>query len=112
MDSQTSIPFLTLLRRGSFTSVAELLTRWLSGAQHIDAGPPHALADSLTARDLLTCGQKWLAASTPFFRENERKQAGCQHRLFFAQTEYCDNVIFRRRAALDANLRISGVAAR
>lgn len=59
------------------------------------------LADSLTTRDLLTCGHKWLACLTPFFRERERKQAGCQHRLFFAQVEYCDNLIFRRRAALD-----------
>lgn len=59
------------------------------------------LADSLTAKDLITCGQKWLAYFTPFFSERERKQAGCQHRLFFAQTEYCDNLIFHRRAALD-----------
>jgi hypothetical protein len=59
------------------------------------------LADSLTARDMLICGQKWLAAFTPFFTERERKQAGCQHRLFFAQAEFCDNLIFRRRAALD-----------
>jgi hypothetical protein len=60
------------------------------------------LADSLTARDLLACGRKWLATFTPFFKEQERKQAGCQHRLFFAQVEYCDNLIFHRRAALDA----------
>jgi hypothetical protein len=59
------------------------------------------LADSLTPHDLLSCGQKWLAALTPFFKESERKQAGCQHRLFFSQVEYCDNLIFRRRAALD-----------
>jgi len=59
------------------------------------------LSDSLTARDLLTCGQKWLATFTPFFTERERKEAGCQHRLFFAQVEYCDNLIFRGRAALD-----------
>ncbi|MBZ5725448.1 MAG: hypothetical protein LAP87_10655 [Acidobacteriia bacterium] len=59
------------------------------------------LADSLTTRDLLNCGQKWLATFTPFFTERERKQAGCQHRLFFAQVELCDNLIFRRRAALD-----------
>jgi hypothetical protein len=59
------------------------------------------LADSLSARDLLTCGQKWLATFTPFFTDRERKQAGCQHRLFFAQVEYCDNLIFCRRAALD-----------
>src|SRR6202011_5966998 len=61
----------------------------------------HAAADSLTAEDLLNCGQKWLARFTPFFTERERKQAGCQHRLFCSQIEYCDNLIFRRRAALD-----------
>ncbi len=59
------------------------------------------LADSLTSHDLLSCGPKWLATLTPFFKESERKQAGCQHRLFFSQVEYCDNLIFYRRAALD-----------
>jgi DNA-binding transcriptional ArsR family regulator len=59
------------------------------------------LADSLTARDLLQCGHKWLAAFTPFFTDRERRQAGCQHRLFFSQVEYCDNLIFHRRAAVD-----------
>jgi len=65
---------------------------------------PHKLqelADSLTTHDLLQCGQKWLTFLTPFFKASERSQAGCQHRLFFAQVEYCDNLIFRRRAALD-----------
>jgi len=60
------------------------------------------LADSLTAHDLLLCGRKWLNAFTPFFTERERNHAGCQHRLFFAQLEYCDNLIFHRPAALDA----------
>jgi len=59
------------------------------------------LADGLTPSDLLTCGQKWLARLTPFFTAQERQQAGCQHRLFFSQVEFCDNLIFRRRAALD-----------
>ena len=59
------------------------------------------LADSLTAKDLLRCGQKWLAAFTPFFTSQERPQAGCQHRLFFSQVELCDNLIFFRRAAVD-----------
>src|SRR6202008_1028415 len=59
------------------------------------------LANSLTPRDLVTCGQKWLAHLTPFFTAREREHAGCQHRLFFSQVEYCDNLIFRRRAALD-----------
>jgi len=59
------------------------------------------LADSLTTQDLLRCGQKWLAAFTPFISDRERKQLGCQHRLFFSQVEYCDNLIFHRRAAVD-----------
>jgi hypothetical protein len=59
------------------------------------------LANSLTARDLVTCGQKWLAHLTPFFTAREREDAGCRHRLFFSQVEFCDNLIFRRRSALD-----------
>src|SRR5438067_1845099 len=34
-------------------------------------------------------------------KARERQHAGCQHRLFFAQVEYCDNLLFHRRAALD-----------
>ena len=59
------------------------------------------LADSLDPREILTCGQKWLARLTPFFTAKEREEAGCQHRLFFSQIEFCDNLIFHRRAALD-----------
>lgn len=61
-----------------------------------------ALADSLTASDIDRCAQKWLRAFTPFFTPTERRTASCQHRLFFAQVEYADNLIFDRRAALDA----------
>jgi hypothetical protein len=60
------------------------------------------LADSVTPRDLERCAQKWLRARTPFFTPTERQHAACHHRLFLAQVEYCDNLIFRRRAALDA----------
>lgn len=59
------------------------------------------LADSLTTQDLLKCGLKWLAAFTPFFNDRERKQCGCQHRLFFSQVEYCDNLIFSGRAGVE-----------
>ena len=59
------------------------------------------LADQLTPHDLVACGQKWLARFTPFFTASERDHAGCQHRLFFAQVEFCDNLVFHRRAALD-----------
>src|SRR5258706_11205734 len=60
-----------------------------------------ALANSLIPRDLVTCGQKWLARLTPFFTAREREEAGCRHRLFFSQVEFCDNLVFRRRSALD-----------
>lgn len=60
------------------------------------------LADSLQPHHLIACAQKWLARLTPFFTARERRQAGVQHRLFLAQIEYCDNLIFKRRAALDA----------
>jgi hypothetical protein len=43
-----------------------------------------------------------VAAGTPFFTPTERRTASCQHRLFFAQVEYADNLIFDRRTALDA----------
>jgi len=66
-----------------------------------DPGALQKLADSLTADDLITCAQKWLTRFTPFFTSEERKHACVQHRLFFAQVEYCDNLIFRRRAAVD-----------
>ena len=59
------------------------------------------LADSLKPRDLLPCGQKWLAAFTPFLTDQERKQAGCQHRRFFSQVEYGDHLIFHGRAAVE-----------
>jgi len=59
------------------------------------------LADSLTPGDLLKCGQKWLARLTPFFTDKERREVGCQHRLFFSQVEYCDNLIFYRRAGVE-----------
>jgi len=59
------------------------------------------IANSLAAKDLSRCGRKWLAQLTPFFTDRERKQAGIEHRLFFSQIEYCDNLIFSRRAAVD-----------
>jgi hypothetical protein len=59
------------------------------------------MADSLTAKDLTRCGHKWMKCLIPFFSGSERREHGCWHQLFFAQVEYCDNLIFCRRAALD-----------
>jgi hypothetical protein len=60
------------------------------------------LANALMPRDLARGAQKWLRTFTPFFTPTERREAACQHRLFLAQVEYCDNLILQRRAALDA----------
>ena len=49
----------------------------------------------------MACSKKWLACFTPFFAPQEREEAGCRRRLFFALTEFCDNPLFHRRAALD-----------
>src|SRR5579872_2918767 len=59
------------------------------------------IADSLTADDILGCAHKWIHRLIPFFQAQERREAGCWHQLFFAQVEYCENLIFRRRAALE-----------
>jgi hypothetical protein len=66
-----------------------------------DAEALQRLADSLQADDLIQCGNKWLKELVPFFTAQERREAGCRRRLFFSQVEYCENLIFRRRAALD-----------
>jgi hypothetical protein len=59
-------------------------------------------ADSLTAQDLTACGRKWVDRLVPFFTPDERESLGCEHRFYFKQVEFCDNLIFRERAVLDA----------
>jgi len=59
------------------------------------------MADSLTAEDINQCGHKWIKRLIPFFHAEERREAGCWHQLFFSQVEYCENLIFHERAALD-----------
>jgi hypothetical protein len=66
-----------------------------------DPAALQGMADSLTANDLIRCGHKWLNRLIPFFRGSERREHGCWHQLFFSQVEFCENLIFRRRAALD-----------
>jgi hypothetical protein len=59
------------------------------------------LADQLAPQHILACAHRWLAQLVPFFTERERRQQGFGHRLFVSQVEYCTNLIFDRRAALD-----------
>jgi hypothetical protein len=58
------------------------------------------LAHSLTPRDFERCARKGSRALVPFFTPTERRV--CMHRFFFSQVEYCNNLVFHRRAALDA----------
>jgi hypothetical protein len=40
----------------------------------------------------------WAQVDQPvdsFLSSQERREAGCWHQLFFAQVEYCENLIFR-----------------
>src|SRR3974377_285265 len=46
------------------------------------------LGDSLQPQDIARCAQKWLTYLVPFFTARERREAGVQHRLFFAQGQY------------------------
>lgn len=59
------------------------------------------LADHFAPQHILACGHRWLAQLVPFFTDQERRQQGFGYRLFVSQVEYCTNLIFDRRAALD-----------
>src|SRR5262249_51832866 len=59
------------------------------------------LADQFSARDSVACAHRWLAPLVPCFSAAERRQQGFGYRLFVSQVEYCTNLIFDRRAALD-----------
>ena len=56
--------------------------------------------DSLSPEQLVTRCRRWVSYLAPFFTAREREQ-GLPAPAFSTQVEYCDNLIFRRRAALD-----------
>ena len=58
------------------------------------------LADTFGAAHILAGVEPWLGRWLPYFSAAERSQ-GYRHRLFVAQAEYCHNLIFHRRAALE-----------
>jgi hypothetical protein len=60
-----------------------------------------ALSDQFATRDIQACVHRWLAQLVPFFTDSERRRQGFGYRLFFSQVEYCTNLIFDRRAALE-----------
>jgi hypothetical protein len=59
------------------------------------------LADRFSPADIEACAHRWLAQLVPFFTERERRHQGFGYRLFVSQVEYCTNLIFESRAALD-----------
>ncbi len=60
------------------------------------------LADSLTPSDLEVPLQGWLRELVPFYASTDPNRiSDCVYRLFCSQVEYCTNLIFKERAALD-----------
>jgi hypothetical protein len=60
------------------------------------------LADSLTPSDLEVPIQAWLRELVPFYASTDPNRiSDCVYRLFCSQVEYCTNLIFKERAALD-----------
>jgi hypothetical protein len=58
------------------------------------------LSDAFGPEDLQRPVEACLAKFLPFFSESERQQ-GFRHQLYMAQMEYCHNLLFHKRAALD-----------
>ncbi|MBV9169482.1 MAG: hypothetical protein JOZ81_05295 [Chloroflexi bacterium] len=60
------------------------------------------LADGLTPSDLEVPVQGWLRELVPFYASTDsNRMVDCVYRLFCSQVEYCTNLIFKERAALD-----------
>ncbi|MGZ3318541.1 MAG: hypothetical protein ACXU95_14720 [Isosphaeraceae bacterium] len=60
-----------------------------------------ALADQFSAAHIEACAHRWLAQLVPFVPDRERRHQGFGYRLFVSQVEYCTNLVFDSRAALD-----------
>jgi hypothetical protein len=58
------------------------------------------LSDAFAPEDIHQPIEAWLAHLLPFFTPADRQQ-GYRHQLFMAQMEYCHNLLFHKRAALD-----------
>jgi hypothetical protein len=60
------------------------------------------LADGLTPADLEVPLQRWLRELVPFYASSDpNRVVDCVYRLFASQVEYCTNLIFKERTALD-----------
>src|SRR5262249_34158991 len=59
------------------------------------------LADQFAPAHIEACAHRRLAQLVPFFTDRERRYQGFGYRLFVSQVEYCTNLVFHDRAALD-----------
>jgi hypothetical protein len=59
------------------------------------------LADGFTSGDLDGPVQRWLHERVPFYTANPGRTSDDVYRLFSSQVEYCTNLVFSRRGALD-----------
>jgi hypothetical protein len=67
----------------------------------VDCANPQRLqewSDAFGPQDLAGPVAAWVARLLPFFSEAER-QRGYRHQLYMTQMEYCNNLIFHKRAA-------------
>jgi hypothetical protein len=58
------------------------------------------LSDAFAPADIVPTVDGWLSRLLPFFSDSDRRE-GYRHQLYMAQMEYCHNLIFSKRAALD-----------
>lgn len=59
------------------------------------------LADQFGPEHIQACAQRWLQQLVPFFQQSQHAQSDVRFSLFASQVEYCTNLIFDSRAALD-----------
>jgi hypothetical protein len=58
------------------------------------------LSDAFAPADVVAPVETWLSRLLPFYSAAERQQ-GLRHQLYLTQVEYCHNLLFAQRAALD-----------
>jgi hypothetical protein len=59
------------------------------------------LADQFAPEHIVPFAHRWLAQLVPTLTPAEQRRHGYGFRLFVSQVEYCDNLLFHERAALD-----------
>jgi hypothetical protein len=74
------------------------------GNAFVDCANPQRLqelAEHFSHEHIVPFAHRWLAQRVPTLTPAEQRRAGYGFRLFVSQVEYCDNILFHERAALD-----------